>query len=202
MEIEFENNLIKLNKEANIIDEFVIDICKILGKHFNYVIISGYLSILFGKPRGTEDIDVFIEPIKLGTFKKFCEDLRGGGFEIFNSKDVDDAFEMLTEKSALRIARKGLFAPNVELKFAKDKWGLKSLEEKIKVILNGNEIFISSLEQNVAFKIYLGSRKDIDDACHLYLLFKRLKYIKEDKIIKLCRELGVDPCILSRCENG
>lgn len=202
MEIEFENKKIKLNKEANIIDEFVIDVCKILGKHFNYVIVSGYLSILFGKPRGTEDVDVFIEPADLESFKKFYENLYACGFEIFNSKDTDDAFEMLVEKSAVRIARKGLFAPNVELKFAKDKWGFKSLEEKIKVILNGNEIYISSLEQNIAFKIYLGSRKDIDDACHLYLLFKKLGHINKDGIIKMCRELGVDPGILDRCEHG
>lgn len=202
MEIEFENNKIKLNKEANIIDEFVIDICKILERHFNYVIVSGYLSILFGKPRGTEDVDVFVKPVDLRVFKKFYEDLHNQGFEIFNSKDADDAFEMLTEKSALRIARKELFAPNVELKFAKDKWGVKALEEKTKVTLNGNELNISPLEQNIAFKLYLGSRKDIDDACHLYLLFKKLKYINREKIIDLCRELGVDSSVLDRCENG
>ncbi|MBL7169619.1 MAG: hypothetical protein ISS48_01200 [Candidatus Aenigmarchaeota archaeon] len=55
---------------------------------------------------------------------------------------------------------------------------------------------------NIAFKIYLGSRKDIDDACYLYLLFKKLKHLNEEKIKKICSQLGVSSDILERCENG
>lgn len=69
-------------------------------------------------------------------------------------------------------------------------------------MLNRNEFFISSIEMNIAFKIYLGSRKDIDDACYLYLLFKKLKHLNEEKIKKICSQLGVSSDILERCENG
>ncbi|MBL7169620.1 MAG: hypothetical protein ISS48_01205 [Candidatus Aenigmarchaeota archaeon] len=89
MEIEISENTIKLEKETNIIDQFVIDICKILGKHFNYVIVSGYLPILFGKIRGTEDIDVFIKKIEFEKFKEFYDELSQKDYEIFNAKSAE-----------------------------------------------------------------------------------------------------------------
>jgi len=193
---------IKLKKETNIIDEFVIDACKILAKYFNYVIVSGYLSILFGKIRGTEDIDVFIEKTDFQTFKRFYDELTQKGYEIFNAKSDKDAYNMLTKKIAPRIAKKDEFIPNVELQFPKDNWGLKSIKEKIKVELNEEEFFISSIEMNIAFKIYLSSRKDIDDACYLYLLFKKLRYLDEKKIREICSHLGVSSDILEKCKNG
>jgi len=202
MEIDISGKEINLKKELNLIDEFVIDISKILSNHFNYVIISGYLPILFGKIRGTEDIDVFIKKVDIQTFEKFFSQLDEKGYEIFNAKFPKDAYDMLMDNIALRIAKKGEFIPNVELKFPKDKWGKCSLEEKIKVNLNGNEFFISSIEMNISFKIYLGSRKDIDDACHLYLLFKKLNHLDERKIRTFCSELGVSSDILEECENG
>ncbi|NCN39347.1 MAG: hypothetical protein GW914_03105, partial [Candidatus Aenigmarchaeota archaeon] len=173
MEIEISKKTIKLEKELNLVDEFVIDVSKILGEYFNYVIVSGYLPILFGKVRGTEDVDVFIEEVSLEKFKEFCEELDRRGYEILNSKDAEDAYDILKERLAIRLSKEGEFIPNFELKFPEDVWGTRSIKERIKVVLNGNEFFISSIEMNIAFKIYLGSRKDIDDACHLYLLFKK-----------------------------
>ena len=40
MEIEISKKTIKLEKELNLVDEFVIDVSKILGEYFNYVIVS------------------------------------------------------------------------------------------------------------------------------------------------------------------
>ncbi|NCS71439.1 MAG: hypothetical protein GW780_04735, partial [Candidatus Aenigmarchaeota archaeon] len=93
MEIEISKKTIKLEKELNLVDEFVIDVSKILGEYFNYVIVSGYLPILFGKVRGTEDVDVFIEEVSLEKFKEFCEELDRRGYEILNSKDAEDAYD-------------------------------------------------------------------------------------------------------------
>jgi RecA-family ATPase len=69
MELEIEGKYIILrNKVVSKLDLFVIDFIKILEKYTDYVIVSGYVSILFGRSRGTEDIDIFIEKID---FKKF-----------------------------------------------------------------------------------------------------------------------------------
>lgn len=201
MEIEFSEKTIKLEKELNEIDMFTIDSARFLEKYFDYVIISEYLSILFGKPRGTEDIDVFIKKTDFENFRKFYEGLNENGFEILNSESAEDAFDMLQRNIAIRMSRKGEFIPNIEMKFPKDEWGAKAIKKKIKIILNDSRIFVSPIEQNIAFKLYLGSRKDIDDACHLYLLFKKLNHLDADELVKLCTELGVSSKELERCKK-
>ena len=59
--MEFINSEhIKFNKKISELDKFVIDFLEIIIKHTNYVLISGYVSILFGRSRGTEDVDIII----------------------------------------------------------------------------------------------------------------------------------------------
>ncbi|MBU5688714.1 MAG: hypothetical protein KQA41_00585 [Candidatus Aenigmarchaeota archaeon] len=62
MEMIYEKNRIFLkNKKINNLDKFVIKFVKILEKYTRYVIVSGYVSILFGRSRATEDIDIIVE---------------------------------------------------------------------------------------------------------------------------------------------
>ncbi|MEM5792745.1 MAG: hypothetical protein QXY45_00070 [Candidatus Aenigmatarchaeota archaeon] len=201
MEIKFKKDTIELEKKVNIIDKFVMGISKILDKHFKYVIVSGYLPILFGKVRGTEDVDVLVKKVGPQKFKKFYEEIYKKNYQVINSHSVEDAYDMLSKKIALRISDKKHIVPNVELKFISDKIEMTTLKERLKVILNGNIFYISSIEMNIAFKIYLGSRKDIDDACHLYILFKKLKRLDEKRLKEFCNLLGVEPKILEGCLN-
>jgi hypothetical protein len=45
------------------------------------------------------------------------------------------------------------------------------LNNSIEVNLNKNKLFISPFELQIAYKLYLGSEKDIEDARYLYKLF-------------------------------
>jgi len=47
---------IKLDKPINELDKFVLHFIKILEKHVDYVIISGYVAIPLGRSRATEDV--------------------------------------------------------------------------------------------------------------------------------------------------
>jgi len=72
----------------------------------------------------------------------------------------------------MRFAEKGKFVPNMEIKFPKteiDKW---TLDNKLKVLLNKNLLFISKIEVQIPFKLFLGSEKDLEDARYLYEIFK------------------------------
>ena len=63
MEIEYGKK-IEFEKELSSLDQFVIAFTRILNKSgIKYVIISGYISILLGRTRATEDIDLFIKKI-------------------------------------------------------------------------------------------------------------------------------------------
>lgn len=62
MRFEFGRGRIKIGRELSGLDKLVIRFVKILGRlEIDYVVISGYIAILFGRSRNTEDVDLFIE---------------------------------------------------------------------------------------------------------------------------------------------
>ena len=63
-------NTIKLYKEINELDKFVLKFVEVLQKHTLYVIVSGYVAILLGRNRATDDIDIFVP--KTGKENSHC----------------------------------------------------------------------------------------------------------------------------------
>jgi hypothetical protein len=172
MEVKFTKAGIVFDKVLNQLDDLVIDTTAILNDAgVNYVIISGYVAILFGRSRSSEDVDMIIKRMDRESFGKVWDGLIAK-FDCINASSADDAFESLQENVAIRFARKKEFMPNMEIKFNKTVLDRRTLEDKQKVILNGNEFFISPFEMQIAFKLQLGSEKDIEDARHLYGIFK------------------------------
>ncbi|RLE45397.1 hypothetical protein DRJ22_04455 [Candidatus Woesearchaeota archaeon] len=173
MEINFSKSEIKFEKGLNSLDKFVIDFTSILNRlNIKYVLVSGYVSILFGRNRSSEDIDMFIERLDFKRFQLLWNELNNV-FECIITTDVNEAYnEYLTKDYALRFSKKSRFIPNIEIKFPKidlDKW---ALDNRKRVVFNNHTVFISSLELQISFKLYLGSEKDIEDARFLYNLFK------------------------------
>ena len=173
MEVKFTKEKIELQKELNSLDGFVIDFSAVLTKlNLKYVIVSGYVSILFGRSRSSEDVDIILEKISISEFRMLWQKLQRE-FECIITEDSDTAYnEYLLTGHAIRFSRKGAFVPNIEIKFPKidlDRWTIDNRKE---VILNGNTLLISPLELQIPFKLFLGSEKDIEDARHLYRLFK------------------------------
>lgn len=171
---------IKLNRKLSNLDKFVLEFVNILQKHADYVIISGYVSILFGRSRATEDVDIFIKKIDFEQFSKLYKELDKEGFWCINAEDSKEVFSYLKDGLAIRFARKNNSIPNIEIKFPKRKIDEETFQDFIIVELESNNLKISSLERQIAFKkYYLSSEKDIEDAVHLEVLFKeKLDYGK------------------------
>ena len=172
-------------KIINELDKFVINFVKLLN---SYVIVSGYVSIITGRSRATEDIDLLIPPMKFEEFKSLWSRIGKYGFECINTSNVEEAFAMLKEH-AIRFARKGKAIPNIEFKFISNDIHKYSFDNKIKLILQKDFLFISPIEMQIAYKLMLGSEKDIEDAKHLYELFK--EKIDKKELIRLIKELNV-----------
>jgi len=181
-----------LEKALNVLDEFAIKICRILQNYFDYAIVGGYVAILFGRSRVTEDIDIIVsgEKLSIEYLSSFYDALLEKGFWIFNALKPENGYEYLREGLSIRIAEKNTVIPNAELKIAMKRLDFVSLEEKIKVILNENVLYLGSMELNIAYKFYLGSQKDIEDAIHLYCLFKDVLDIS--KLREYMKQLDVD----------
>ncbi len=181
MDIEFSGEKISLkNKVLSKLDLFVIDFVNILEKYTDYVVVSGYVSILFGRSRGTEDIDILIKKIDMETFIKLNRELIGKQYWFLNADNPGELYDMLQDGLAVRIAVMETVIPNIELKFVKSDLDKISLKEHMVVKTGKDGINISPLELQIPFKLYLGSDKDIEDAVYLYDIF--LKYLDKVKL--------------------
>lgn len=170
---QIDEKTIKLDRELSELDKSVLKFIRLLQKHADYVLISGYVAILFGRSRGTEDVDFLIEKVSEEKFAAFYADLLRNGFWAINADSVEELYGMLKERLAVRFAEKDIIIPNFEVKFVKDALDEFTLKEKIKVVTKKGDIFISILGLQVAYKKYvLGSPKDLEDAVHLQKLFK------------------------------
>ena len=168
-----DKKTIKIDRELNELDKFVLKFTKILEKHTDYVIVSGYVSILLGRTRGTEDVDIFIKKLDKKKFIILYNNLRKDGYWCLNDEDSNEIYEYLKDGLAVRFALKNETIPNFEIKFAKKRLEIGSFEDRINVITKGGKIKISSLERQIAFKrYYLKSDKDLEDAKHIEEVFK------------------------------
>lgn len=160
------------NKIINELDEFVLDFARVLEKYTDYVIVSGYVVVLLGRARGTEDIDTIIRYIDKSLFDSFYKDLTEKGYYFLNLEDADELYEMFEEGMEIRIAKEDTIIPTIELKVSKDDFDRYSLDNKFEVSIGGNHLFISPIELQIPYKLYLSSDKDIEDAVYLWDLFK------------------------------
>lgn len=193
MKYDAEKREINLNKEINNLDRFVLDFVKNLD---SYVIVSGYVSILLGRTRATEDVDLLIPKVNKEAFENIWNKIHDAGFWCINTSNINDAFEM-SQEHAIRFA-KSKPVPNIEFKIIKTDLDKYSYGNRLKVILNSDKVFISPLEMQIAYKLFLAadgieeeleSDKDIEDAKHLYDVFK--EKINKEELLILVNKLNV-----------
>jgi len=89
----------------------------------------------------------------------------------------------------LRFAKKDTFIPNMEVKTPATDIENHVLNNSIEVSLNKNKLLISPFELQIAYKLYLGSEKDIEDARYLYRLF--FNRLDQKELTKLVTEFEV-----------
>ncbi len=178
---------LEINRELSDLDRFAIEFITILEKHTSYVIISGYVSILLGRSRASEDIDIIIPKLSFPTLKKLVQDLKENDFYCINEEKIQDIYECLTENLAVRFAKQQTMIPNIELKWAQTPIQKLVLEKALTVILPQRNLRISNLELQIAFKEQvLRSPKDKEDARHLRKVAERFL---DKKLIQTYKEM-------------
>ncbi len=181
--MELKDSTIILKRIPSELDKFAVEFLSILEKYAEYVVISGYVSILLGRTRATDDIDVFIKPISREVFSQLYKELQEKHFWCLNAESEDELWSFLQDHLAIRFAKVNTSAPNFEVKFPRDALDEEAFNDFITVEPPIGKIKISSLERQVAFKRwYLGSQKDEEDALHIEEYFKG--YIDYEKVNK------------------
>lgn len=175
MEYDAVAGEVVLDKELNELDRFTLDFTRLMD---DYVVCSGYVSILFGRNRASEDVDLLIPNLEKNHFIQLFNKFNENEFECLNTSNPEEAFD-LWQGSAVRFAKKGRPMPNIEFKKIKSELDQFTYDNRIVAIVNGKSMYISPFEIQIAFKLYLGSDKDIEDARFLYKMFKE-KINKEE----------------------
>lgn len=169
VELTVTGKKIIFNRELSNLDYFVIDFIKLLEKHHvNYVIVSGYIAIVFGRSRNTEDVDIIVEKPSQTTFNVLWKDIIKK-YECVNTSDPNEAYmEYLSQGCGIRFSQKGTMIPNIEFKCVHGDDDDISITQARLLVVNSNPLRISPLEMQIAYKMYLGSDKDFEDAKFLF----------------------------------
>jgi len=84
-----ENGTIVIQRKLTQLDEFVQKFVRILEKHSDYLIVSGYVSISTGRTRGTEDVDIIFPVAARENFRNLFEALTENGFWCYQRQLAD-----------------------------------------------------------------------------------------------------------------
>ena len=183
-----DSKTIRLDRILSELDKFVLMFIKILRKHTDYVIVSGYVAILFGRTRTTEDVDVIIPKISKESFSELFSELSASGYWSLNSSYEAELFGMLDSNVSVRFAIDKEISPNIEIKFSRNNSDLIALKDKLRVQLAKESLFIAPLELQIAYKEkVLASDKDLEDSAHLRVVFSQ--YLNKPLLDKYLGEL-------------
>ncbi len=172
MEIRYGDGKISFEKELTLLDKLAIDFSGVLQKEgIKHVFVAGYISILFGRSRVSEDIDLIVERLSKDEFLSLWEAL--DDYYCHNTTDPVEAYERYLEhRIAIRFSKDEHVIPNIEFKFAHTDQHKEVLNNIITVELNRDLLPIAFIESQIAYKLYMGSQKDIEDSKYLYEIFK------------------------------
>ena len=170
--IELRNGTLAVEREPNQLDELAIRFSEILGQFdIKHVYIAGYVSILAGRARSTEDVDVLIERIDEEAAVELAETLDEKGYW-GPAMPLTSMYEMLDTGDNIWVAPEDQITPHLEVKFARDEFDRASLQNAITARIGDEAVSIGPLELQIAYKLHLNAQKDIEDAVHLYTLFE------------------------------
>jgi len=64
------------------------------------------------------------------------------------------------------------------------------LDQRLPVVFNSIKLYVSPIELQIAYKLLLGSEKDIEDARHLYKLLE--EYLDKQVLARFNRQFKVE----------
>ena len=194
--MELSDHTLTISRELSALDKDVLAFTEILDDcDVNYVIVSGYVAILTGRSRSTEDIDIILESLSETATEQLVATLKEQGYWGM-AMPLDEMYSMLSEGSRIRIAEEGAMYPNFETWFVSNDVEREALSNPVAVTFDEGQIEISPLELQIAYKLQLAqaadslSGKDFEDALHLYLTFE--ERFKTEQLDLYVNELGVE----------
>lgn len=185
--VELRDDTLVVEREPNDLDDLAVRFTRILDDlGIDHVYVSGYVAVLTGRSRSTEDIDVLIERVDPATVDDLADRLEAEGMW-GPAMPLDSMAEMLEDN--VWVAHDGEMVPRIEAKFVDDEFDRASLENAITARIDGFEVPVGPLELQIAYKLWMRADKDFEDAAHLYGLFE--ESLRTDRLEEWVERLDV-----------
>lgn len=173
------DDTLELSRERSQLDRDVLSFVDVLETcDVEYVIVSGYVAILTGRSRATEDVDVVLEPLQEEAVDRLTDALQDRDYWGM-AMPLEEAYSMLAGGDRIRVAEEGEFYPNFEVWFASNEVERTALSNALTVEFDDEaSLQISPIELQIAYKLRLAQRagsmdgRDFEDALHLHLTFE------------------------------
>jgi hypothetical protein len=179
-----------VERSANELDELAIAFSEMLSQlDIDHVFIAGYVAILTGRARATDDIDVLIERLPESDIGDLVETLEANDYW-GPAMPLEEMYDNLSSDTNIWVAPDDQMTPHLEVKFPTDEFDRASLAHAIDAHIADATIPIGPLELQIAYKLYLGSRTDFEDAAHLYTLFR--ESLRSERLESWVEKLDVE----------
>lgn len=187
--VELRDGTLVVEREPNDLDELAIEFSTILDRlDIDHAYVAGYVSILVGRARSTEDVDVLVEPLDRSTVNCLVDTLEDEGYW-GPAMPLSSAYEMLSNGDTVWVAPQDQIAPHLDVQFPDDEFDYASLENAMTARVGTATVPVGPLELQIAYKLYLGSKTDVEDAVHLYSVFE--ESLSVDRLEDWVRKLDV-----------
>jgi hypothetical protein len=170
--VAFRDGELVVERSRNELDDLAIAFSGLLSRlDVEHVFIAGYLAILTGRARATDDIDVLIEPLSEAETGRLVEELEAKGYW-GPAMPLGEMYDNLSAGTNIWVAPTDQMTPHLEVKFPTDEFDRASLSDRIDARIAGATIPVGPLELQIAYKLYLGGQTDFEDAAHIFTLFR------------------------------
>lgn len=170
--IELRGNTLVVDRSPSDLDDLAVSFSALLSEHdVDHAFVAGYVAILTGRARSTEDIDVIVERMDRHTIDSIVDSLEAEGYW-GPAMPLAEMAGNLARGANIWVAREDEVTPHLEVKYATDRFDRASLGNSIQAQIGDATIPVGPLELQIAYKLYLGTQKDFEDAVHLHELFE------------------------------
>lgn len=174
--MELNDGVLTIEKEVSTLDERTFEFLDVLESvGIDYVVVSGYLLLLTGRNRMTEDVDVILAVSRRSELEAFAGRLAENGY-VATPPPIERLAEFIQD-SHVDVSKEGTRVPSFDLSLADTEIERLALEDSLTVAFAGRTIPVCPLEQQIAYKLYLAGDPrewkgtDFEDALHLYRVF-------------------------------
>jgi len=161
-----------VERPPNELDELAIAFSRTLSRlDIGHAFVAGYLAILTGRARATDDIDVLVETLSTTEVDELVAVLESEDYW-GPAMPLEEMHGNLDAGTNIWVAPEDQMTPHLEVKFPVDEFDHASLDHAIDAHVGDATIPVGPLELQIAYKLHLGAQKDFEDATHLYVLFR------------------------------